>query len=240
MAFYDSSDALYGTGVYGSPLYGVVTPNVALVGVSSTVTVASVAVTGFEIDISEAIDSVSAAVSVGTLQVNITESIASVSATVSIGTLEAKTTEAINSVSATTSLGSIQVNVTEILTGVSATFAVNDNWNIRSVKTVPVLGVVGTTTVNDVFNFVVTIGPISSVSASAILGTLIEVDTSEALESVSATVSIGTITATGIQFDFEAVKELYDRRRTAYVEKQQPRIVYVARQSTAAERRAAA
>lgn len=240
MAFYDSSDAIFGTGTYGSASYGIVTPTAALTGVSATVTVASVAVTGFEIDISEVLNSVSATTSLGTLQVNITESITGVSATVSIGTLEAKTTEAIDSVSATGSVGSIQVNISEVLTGVVGTGAVNDDFDVRSIKTATTTGVVGTTAVDDGLNFVVTIGPITGVSATATLGTLQEITTSEALESVSATVSLGTITATGVQFDFEAVKTLYDRRRTAYVEKQLPRIVYVAKQSTAAERRAAA
>lgn len=214
MAFYDSADAIYGIGVYGSPRYGIVTPDVALTGVSATTTVASVAVTGFEIDISEVLDSVSATTSLGTLQVNITEDVSGVSATVSIGTIEAKTSEAIDSVSATASLGSIQVNIDEKVSGVSATFAVNDNWSIRSIKRVPITGVSATGQVNGTLNFVVTFDPLTGVSATASLGT-IEPKTSEAIDSVSATVSIGTITATGVVTVFTA--SAYDRRNTVHV-----------------------
>jgi len=59
---------------------------------------------------------------------------------------------------------------------------------------------------------------------------------------------LGTITTTAVQFDFEAVKALYGRQRTVYVESKKARTVYVEkkpfrtvfveRQVTAAERRA--
>jgi len=78
-----------------------------------------------------------------------------------------------------------------------------------------------------------------SVSAIGSIGTL-SISNKFTLTGVQGTFSLGTLTLTAVQFDFEAVKTLYDRRRTAYVEKQLPRIVYVAKQSTAAERRAAA
>ena len=36
MSFYDSSDAIYGSGQYGSASYGRVAPNISLTGVSAT------------------------------------------------------------------------------------------------------------------------------------------------------------------------------------------------------------
>jgi len=172
MAFYDSSDAIYGTGVYGSPLYGVVSPNVALTGVSATGSVQTVAINGFEIDISERLNSVSATGSAGTLTVNIVESLGSVSATGSIGTVEPKVDEALGSVSATGAVNTVTVNVAEKLTGVSATFTLNGaGLDIRSINRVPVDGVSGTTA----------------------LGT-IEAQTTEALNSVSAIGSVGSLT----------------------------------------------
>ena len=47
MSFFDSSDALYGTGRHGSARYGRVTPNVALSGVSATGAIETVSVGGF-------------------------------------------------------------------------------------------------------------------------------------------------------------------------------------------------
>jgi len=44
---------------------------------------------------------------------------------------------------------------------------------------------------------------------------------------VSATMLIGNYTVTTVVFDYEVVKNLYERRRTAYVLGQQPRVAYV-------------
>jgi len=103
----------------------------------------------------------------------------------------------------------------QTLTGVSATGFVN---TVEEKPTEALLSVSATGFVNGNFTF----------------------SNTHSLSGVQGTFSVGTLTVTGVQFDFEAVKTLYDRRRTAYVEKQLPRIVYVAKQSTAAERRAAA
>jgi hypothetical protein len=172
MAFYDSFDALYGTGAYGSARYGIVAPEVALTGVSATGSVQTVAINGFEIDISERLNSVSATGSINTITVNIIEALNSVSATGSIGTVEPKVDEALNSVSATVSIGTIQPNVSEPITGVVGTFTLNGaGLDIRSINRVPVDGVSGTTT----------------------LGT-IEAQTTEALNSVSAIGAVGSLT----------------------------------------------
>ena len=91
---------------------------------------------------------------------------------------------------------------------------------------------------------------LSSVSATVFVNGNFTFSNTHSLTGVSATSTVNTVAATGVIFDFEAVKALYDRKRTVLIEKQAPRIVYVKaelprivyvdRQSTVAERRAAA
>ena len=69
MSFYDSSDAIYGSGRYGSASYGRVAPNVSLTGVSATGAIESVSAGGFEVDISERLLSVSATGNINTVTV---------------------------------------------------------------------------------------------------------------------------------------------------------------------------
>jgi hypothetical protein len=151
--------------------------------------------------------------------INVTASIAGVSGTGTIanvlaGGFEVDITERISTgVSATGASNTVQPNITEKIDSVVGTSAVNDSWTIRSVYTASITGVSATGAVNDALNFVVTIGPIASVSATASLGTLQEVTTSEALESVSATISLGVLTVTGVITTFTA--SAYDRRNVA-------------------------
>lgn len=180
--------AVYGAGIYGTSEYGVVNVTAPASGVSATGAVQAVAINGFEIDISEVL----------------------------------------NSAPATGSIGTVKPNVSELVSGVQATSAVNDTWSIRSVKTANATGVSATGTVNGTLNFVVTIGPITGVSATGQVNTFQEITTSEPVSGVSGTLSIGTVTATGVQFNFNAVKTLYARTRTVFVLPQESRVVYVA------------
>jgi hypothetical protein len=192
---YDAAyTAIYGLGEYGKARYGIAFVVEAVTGVEATGSIAPVQVNGFEIDIGENLDSVSATGNINTVQVNLTVPVTGVQG---IG-----------------QANPVVINALQILTGVSATGAVNEVGIGNSARPI-------------------------GVQATGFVNTLVE-DVDEALASVQGTGVIGTPTATGVIFDFEAVKNLYDRRRTAYVEKQLPRIVYVPKQSTAAERRAAA
>jgi len=172
MAFYDTADAIYGTGLYGSASYGRVSANVTLTGVSGTANTRTLHLNIFEVDITEPIyNAPSATGSVGSLTLNTTAGLSGVAGTTALGTLSPNINEALNSVSATTTLGSIQVNTTEIVSSVSATFTINDeDLSIRSINRVPVTGE----------------------GATGAVGT-VEAQTLEALQSVSATGSIGTI-----------------------------------------------
>ena len=214
MAFYDTSDAIFGTGTYGSASYGIVSPTVALTGVSGTGSVEPVSAGGFEIDISERLSSVSATGSVGTLAVNLSVPVASVSATGSIGTVEAQASEPVDSVSATGSIGTVTVNLSVTLSGVSGTGQINDNFDVRSIKTANATGVVGTGAVNGNVNIVVVIDQVVGVAATASLGS-IATKVKEPLSSVAGTSALGTITTTAVVTVF--VASAYDRKHVVSV-----------------------
>ena len=78
MSFYDSTDAIYGVARYGAASYGVASPNVSLTGVTATGSIQTVAVTGFEIDISEKVGGVSATTTAGSVTVNVVEVLGSI------------------------------------------------------------------------------------------------------------------------------------------------------------------
>ena len=248
------------------PLYG---PN-ALVGsigtleFANTVTLAGVAGTGqigtVSPNIAFSITGVSATGQVNTLTENVTEKVTGVSATGVIngagldirsinrvpvtsptmtgliGTPEPRVDETIGiGVQGTTAIGTLQVNISEKLASVSATGSIGA---LEHSNTVTLTGVEGIGQVGEVEEQP-TERIVSGVQATGAIGT-VSISNTFSITGVVGTFSVGTLTATGVTFDFDAVKTLYDRRRTAFVEKQLPRIVYVAKQSTAAERRAAA
>jgi len=65
MATFDTADALYGTGQYGAASYGITSPSQVVGGVEGTGQVQTVAVNGFEIDLSERLVGVSATAEIG-------------------------------------------------------------------------------------------------------------------------------------------------------------------------------
>lgn len=237
-------------------------------GVSATGAIEPVTVGGFEVDITEIITiGVSATSALGTIQENLTAKPTGVSATSTLGTIVENVVEKLSTQVITGSAGSVGVGVTPTIVGVSAT----SNVGIIEARTLEVLasvsatGAVGSVQVNPVAGLegleatgeigVLELKPdevLVSVSGTTAVGTL-QVNVKKLLASVSATLDEGTVTATGVAFDFEAVKELYDRNRTVYVEgftqaasertvyvQREVRLVYIERFSTSAERRARA
>jgi hypothetical protein len=142
MAFYDSGDALYGTGVYGSASYGIVAPTVALTGVSGTALTRTVHINAFEIDITEPLYGPAALVgSVGTLEFANTVTPATTIGTGQIGTVSPNIAFGITGVNGTVQVGTVEDKVTEKVTGVSATGVINaEGLSIRSINRVPVTG----------------------------------------------------------------------------------------------------
>jgi len=167
----------------------------------------------------------------GTLEVDVLESLSGVSATGSVAGVEVKVTEILASVSATGQVGSITVGVGAGLTGVEATGQVAELE-------------VGTGTLEvDVVEI------LASVDATTSIGT-VKPNVTKVLSTNLLTGSVGTVSTTAVQFDFEAVKDAYDRSRTVYITgftesakdrrvyvQRETRKIYVERFSTAAERR---
>jgi len=109
-----------------------------LTGVTGTSAVASVVAGGFEIDITERIDSgVEATGQVGSpTQIKVGAGATGVSATGSIGTLEHSNTTLLQSVAGTVAEPSVEPQITEVIGGVFATGAVSDNFTFSN-STVP-------------------------------------------------------------------------------------------------------
>ena len=172
MSFYDTADAIYGTGQYGAASYGIVTPTVSITGVSATALTRTLHINAFEVDITEPLYGPNALTgSIGTLEFANTVTLSGVASTGQIGTVSPNIAFDITGVSATGVVNTVFENITEKVTGVVGTFTLNAaGLDIRSINRVPVTGDVGTTAV----------------------GT-IQVNISESISSVSATGQIGTI-----------------------------------------------
>jgi hypothetical protein len=193
--------AIYGTGKYGTALYGIASGLATLTGVAGTGAIESVAVNTFEIDVSEALDSVSATGSIGSLTVTGTanQTLSSVSATGSANAASVSVSQAYaitiadgDDIEATGAVNTVTVNITEKLDSVSATGVINGaGLDIRSINYLSLGGVSGTGAVGSV-GVSVTV-TVTGVSATGAVNTVTE-NPSEALASVSATGSIGTPT----------------------------------------------
>lgn len=188
-ALFGANDAIYGTGRYGTAIYGSISPTVNLFSPTSlTGAVASVAFDGLEVDVSEVIPTgVSATVTLGLIR-TIPFICQSVSATGAVGTVFLVTSAGVTGVSATGAIEQVQVDGFEI----------------------------------DVQE------RLQSVSATGVINGTITHSNTHRITSAIGTSTAGIITATGVTFNF--IANDYDRKR----------VVYVPRQDTAAERRAAA
>ena len=122
MATYGTNDALYGTGTFGSAIFGQLTPVIALTGVSATGVIEPPEIGGFEVDIGVRLTATTVGTgSVGSLQPNIKAEISGVTATVSLGQITIDALEEIFTVVGTGSVGSVGAGVTPNITGVTAT-----------------------------------------------------------------------------------------------------------------------
>ena len=139
-------------------------------GVSGTSAIASIVAGGFEIDITERVDTgVEGTGQVAGVRANPGAGTTGVETTGSIGTLEHSNTTLLQSVVGTVSEPSVEPQITEVIGGVSGTGQVN--------------------------------------------GTFTHSNTT-LISAVIANGQAGQTTETGVLFDFVAVREQYDRRRT--------------------------
>jgi hypothetical protein len=258
------TEILTGVSATGSVGTFTIANTVTPTGVSATGAIQNVAVTGFEIDVSEVLNSVSATGAISAVQPNITEilasvsgtsstnavvlkanskiTLASVSATGAVGTLEAKSTEILDSVSATISVNFGRVNIAAIIGGVSATGAVGtlEEKPIEVLESVSATGSIGGVDVGAT-------AKISGAAAVIFVGT-VAIGNTVTPTGVVGTTAAGQTTETGIIFDFVAVRDLYDRKRTVYIPRRStsqerealvavvPRTTFVGRQTTSADR----
>jgi len=241
--------ALYGSGIYGSSEYGEINVTASVTGVSATALTRTLHINAFEVDITEPLYGPDAlTVSTNTTTVNIAEKVSGVVGTFTlnaagldirsinrvpvtgspmtgtIGTLSPNVDEPIaTGVQGTTALGTTQVNIAEKVSGVSATGGVG---SLEHSNTVTPTGVEGVGQIGEVED-----QPLERIAtgvfATGAIGT-VALSNSFTVTGVVGTFSIGTITATGVIFNF--VANDYDRKR----------VVYVPRQDTVAERRVAA
>ena len=235
-----AASARYGVGGYGASSYGVQNISITVTGAAATGAIGTV-----EDKTTEKLDSVSATGTVQALaQVKVSERLNSVSATGTINTLHINNKFTLADVSATgaiepVSAGGFEIDISERITdGVSATGAVQALSQVKVSERLASVSVTGT---------VAAIIPHadSQITLTGTVGTLqlgsIEAKTEEKLGSVSATGSIGTptlhtvagLTSTGmtgtigfsssnvtaIQFDYQAVAHLYNRKRTVFLDR---------------------
>ena len=122
MAIYGANDGLYGTGTFGTAIFGQLTPVIALTGVFGTGVIEPPEIGGFEVDIGIRLTATTVGTgSVGSLQPNIKAEISGVTATVSLGQITIDALEEIFTVVGTGSVGSVGAGVTPNITGVTAT-----------------------------------------------------------------------------------------------------------------------
>lgn len=193
MAFYDTADAVYGVGTYGSASYGRVTPIIQVTGVSATVNTRTIHLNVFEVDITEPIyNAPSATGSIGGITVHTAAGVSGLSATGSVNTVAENVSKPILSVSGSVSVGTAQPNITEIVSGVSSTGSVNGSGvTLKSINYISV----------SLDALTLSVGtlepkpsePVSSVSATGSVST-VQVNLVEKLASATATGSVGSIT----------------------------------------------
>ena len=191
MAFYDTADAIYGSGTYGTASYGRVTPVISLTGVGATALTRTLHLDVFEVDITEPLYNAQGATgSVGSLTLNTAAGLTGVSATGSINTLGVGVDVTLSSVSATASTNTVTENTAAGLTGVVGTLGFNGSGiSVRSVNTVSV-------SLNAITGSIGTVGLSNTKELTSILGSIplgtIKVNVSELATGVSAT---GALTA---------------------------------------------
>ena len=130
MATYGTNDALYGTGTFGTAIFGQLTPVIALTGVFGTGVIEPPEIGGFEVDIGVRLTATTVGTgsvgSIPTSQVHVGAGLTGVTATVSIGQVSISSTQALFTVVGTGSVGSVGAGVTPNITGVTATGHVTD------------------------------------------------------------------------------------------------------------------
>ena len=145
MAIYGANDGLYGTGTFGSAVFGSLSPVKVITGVSGTAQVEPPEIGGFEVDIGIRLTATTVGTgSVGSLQPNIKAEISGVASTVSLGQITIDALEGIFTVVGTGFVGSVCAGVTPNITAVTATGQVGSISTIHVSEIIVSAGVTGT------------------------------------------------------------------------------------------------
>jgi len=232
-----ATSAKFGVGVYGASSYGAVNISRTLTGVAGTSALGTI-----EPKTSEALQSVSATGSVNTVKVNLAPNITGVVGTftlnaagltvksvnrvpvtqnaltgtiesVAAGGFEIDISERLGSVSATGSVGTLTVDLSEKLASVSATGAIG-TLVVKATSSITLTGVSATGEVNELEE-----KPTEKLGSVSATGTVngVTANTGAGLTSVAMPGTIGNLTITAVQFDYQAVAHLYSKRRAVRV-----------------------
>ena len=246
MSTFGANDALYGTGTYGTARYGRVTPVVSISGVVGTgsigtvevkldTTLTGVSATGIVNDVEEQptenLESVSATGSIGTVtpKAEVSLTATGVSATGLVGDVEEQPTENLESVSATGSIGTPTITASAAVMGAF-------NPDITSLLFSKVALLTASETSADTRIAAVEGASLAeqNLASSRVIAQVLDATgssgvTNETLaltggSQVSGSVQgavgsgqAGSLSTSATIFDFEAVKELYSRRRTVFI-----------------------
>ena len=138
-------------------------------------------------------------------------------------------------------------DVTTFVSGVQGTTALGTVTAVASSAAQNLTGVSATLSIGTVTT-VVAVVPTGVVTTGSIGTPTLTANANITLASAVGTFTAGTITATGVQFDFEAVKDQFDISRVVYVKakstadertvnvKEEIRLTFVARQSSTDDR----
>ena len=246
MSTFGANDALYGTGTYGTARYGRVTPVISISGVGGTgaigtvevkldTTLTGVSATGIVNDVEEQptenLESVSATGSVGTVtpSANSSLTLTGVEGTSAIGTVEAQINTSISGFGATGSVGTITATASAAVMG-----AYNPNITSLLFSKVAILTASQTSADTRIAEVVGASLAQQNLASSRVIAQVLDATgssgtTNETLAftggsqvsgSIQCAVGLGragTLTTSATVFDFEAVKELYSRRRTIFI-----------------------
>lgn len=138
-------------------------------------------------------------------------------------------------------------DVTTLATGVAGTTAIGTVTAVASSAAQNLTGVGATFSIGTVTPIVAVV-PTGVVTTGSIGTPTLTANADITLASAVGTFTVGTINATGVQFDFEAVKDQFDISRVVYVKakstsdertvnvKEEIRLTFVARQSSSDDR----
>jgi len=172
MSFYGTNDAIYGSGAYGTASYGITTPIVVPTGVSATGSIGAVRGT-----LSIAVSSVSGTGQIGSpsLSADVNETLTGVVATGFVTSVEAQSLSTLTGVSATGGVGTPRVH---------AIFGANDALYGT--------GRYGAASYGDVSPTINAPSLVATTAVEPVSAGGFEIDISEVLVGVSATITAGT------------------------------------------------